>query len=93
MNTFLVVDSVALKTTNRFVLTGVVREGIVVAGMHVFHPSLTEDAGLEIMKADLIEQGATAAEHHIALLLRLDDVVDSGLNKKELWIGKEIRCC
>jgi len=62
------------------------------AGMQAFHPSLMADAGLEIIKVDLIKQGATPNEHHIALLLRLDDVVDCGLNKKELWIGKEINC-
>ncbi|MGD8593026.1 MAG: hypothetical protein PVF82_09360 [Gammaproteobacteria bacterium] len=92
MNTFLVVDTVTLNTTNRFVLSGAIREGLVIAGMHVSHPALAEDAGLEIMKVDMIEQGATPAEHHIALLLRLDDVVDNRLNKKELWIGKEIHC-
>ena len=92
MNTFLVVDTVALNTTNRFALIGAIREGIVVAGMQARHPSLSANAGLEIMKVDLMEQGATPSEHRIALLLRLDDVVDCGLNKKELWIGKEIHC-
>ncbi|WP_455209739.1 hypothetical protein [Kaarinaea lacus] len=92
MNTFLVVDTVAMNNTNRFALTGAIREGVVVAGMQAFHPSLKADAGLEIMKVDLIKQGATPTEYHIALLLRLDDVADCGLNKKELWIGKEIQC-
>jgi hypothetical protein len=92
MNKFLVVDTIRLNITNRFALTGAIREGFVVAGMHAFHPSSTMDAGLEIMKVDLIEKGATNAEHYIAVLLRLDDIVDSGLSKKELWIGKEILC-
>lgn len=91
MNRFLVVDIVALHATNRFALTGAVREGLVVAGMHACHPSST-GTGLEIMKVDLLEKDTADSEHYVALMLRLDDVVDSGLNKKEFWIGKEIQC-
>ncbi|KPJ92531.1 MAG: hypothetical protein AMJ53_09185 [Gammaproteobacteria bacterium SG8_11] len=92
MNTFLVVDTIALNATNRFVLTGAITEGLIFAGMHAVHPSLKANTSLEIMKVELLEKGATPLEHHIALLLRLDDVVENGVNKKELWIGKEIHC-
>ena len=92
MNTFLVIDTIRLNTPNRFALTGVVREGVVVAGMQVFHPALVPDTGLEIMKVDLIQQGMTLAEHYMAVLLRLDEVIDKGLDKREMWLGKEIQC-
>ena len=62
------------------------------AGMRVFHPAAIADTGLEIMKVDLIEKGAASDEHNIAVILRLDDIVASGLSEKELWIGKEIQC-
>lgn len=92
MNRFLVVDTVQLNATNRFALTGAMREGLVVAGMHAYHPSLSSGSRLEIMKVDLLEKDTAGSEHYVALMLRLDDVVESGLNKKELWIGKEIQC-
>jgi hypothetical protein len=92
MNRFLVVDIVQLNTINRFAMTGVVREGTVFAGMHAYYTSSPANVGLEIMKVDLLGKGATPTDFQIALLLRLDDVVESGLNKKEFWIGKEIQC-
>ncbi len=92
MNRFLVVDTVRLNSTNRFVLTGAVREGLLAAGMRVYYPSGGPADGLEIMKVELITAGSDHTEHYLALLLRLDDVTDSGLDRKELWLGKEIVC-
>ena len=92
MNTFLVVDTVRLNSIHRFVLTGAVREGLVVAGMHAVHPLAKTGDGLEIMKVELVEKGTDVEQHYLAVLLRLDDVMDSGLDKPEMWIGKEIRC-
>ncbi|MCG6968995.1 MAG: hypothetical protein LJE85_04420 [Gammaproteobacteria bacterium] len=92
MNTFLVVDTVRLNSTNRFVLTGAIREGLVVAGMQAIHPQSNPDFGLEIMKVELVDKSSGIEPHCLAVLLRLDDVVESGLDKPELWIGKEIQC-
>lgn len=92
MNSFLVVETVQLNVIHRFALTGAVRQGVITAGMCVHHPDLGDDSDLEIMKVDLLRRGEQEDEHNVALMLRLDDVMQHGLNKPELWIGKEVMC-
>ena len=65
---------------------------MIASGMYVHHPDLGEDSDLEIMKVDLLQRGEQDDEHYVALMLRLDDVMQHGLNKPEFWIGKEVVC-
>jgi hypothetical protein len=92
MNRFLVVDTIRLNAINRYALTGAVREGDITAGMRVVYRGLAGEQSLDIMKVDVVAPGATTGEHHVALLLRLEDVTDCGLQQRELWIGKEVDC-
>ena len=90
MNRFLVVETLELSRTNRFVVAGVVRQGFISAGMQLCHPD--HDQGFEIAKVELVDKRGPDAEAYVALLLYLDDVTDSGFNKPQLWLGKELHC-